>query len=82
MRQPPLRVRREAALADAQVAVAKVVLQSAALAVQAEFRQEGASVEALSRVCRGEAAARAVEAVEEMATQLVFGGVPVGEKAI
>ena len=41
--------------------------------MQAEFRREGASVK--------EATARAEEAVEKMATQLVFGRVPVGAKA-
>jgi hypothetical protein len=56
----------EAALANAQLAVAKAVMQ-------AEFRREGATVE--------EAAAKAEEAVEKMATQLVFGRVPAGAKA-
>ena len=56
----------EAALANAQLAVAKAVLE-------AEFRREGATVE--------EAAAKAEEAVEKMATQLVFGRVPAGAKA-
>lgn len=51
----------EAALANAQLAVAKAVLK-------AEFRREGATVE--------EAAAKAEEAVEKMATRLVFGRVP------
>ena len=56
----------EAALANAQLAVAKAVMQ-------AEFRREGASAE--------EAAAKAEEAVEKMATQLVFGRVPLQRKA-
>ena len=56
----------EAALANAQLAVAKAVLK-------AEFRREGATVE--------EATAKAEEAVEKMATQLVFGRVPAGAKA-
>jgi hypothetical protein len=56
----------EAALANAQLAVAKAVLK-------AEFHREGATVE--------EAAAKADEAVEKMATQLVFGRVPAGMKA-
>ena len=56
----------EAALANAQLAVAKAVLK-------AEFRREGATVE--------EAAAKAEEAVEKMATQLVFGRVPANTKA-
>ena len=55
----------EAALANAQLAVAKAVLK-------AEFRREGATVE--------EAVAKAEEAVEKMANQLVFGRVPVGTK--
>jgi hypothetical protein len=56
----------EAALANAQLAVAKAVLR-------AEFRREGATVE--------EAAAKAEEAVEKITTQLVFGRIPVGVKA-
>ena len=56
----------EAALANAQLAVAKAVLK-------AEFRREGATAE--------EAAAKADEAVEKMATRLVFGRAPVGAKA-
>jgi superfamily II DNA/RNA helicase len=56
----------EAALANAQLAVAKAVMQ-------AEFRREGATVE--------EAAAKAEEAVEKMASQLVFGRVPSQAKA-
>jgi hypothetical protein len=56
----------EAALANAQLAVAKAV-------VQAEFRREGATVE--------EAAAKAEQAVEKMATQLVFGRVPAQRNA-
>jgi hypothetical protein len=56
----------EAALANAQLAVAKAVMQ-------AEFRREGASVE--------EAAAKAEEAVQKMATQLVFGQIPAQSKA-
>jgi hypothetical protein len=55
----------EAALANAQLAVAQAVMQ-------AEFRREGATVE--------EAAAKADEAVEKMATQLVFGRVPAQAK--
>jgi hypothetical protein len=53
----------EAALANAQLAMAKAVLK-------AEFRRKGATVE--------EAAAKAEEAVEKMAmaTQLVFGRIP------
>ncbi len=51
----------EAALANAQLAVAKAVLN-------AGFRREGATAE--------EAAAKAEEAVEKMASQLVFGQVP------
>jgi len=56
----------EAALANAQLAVAKAVMQ-------AEFRKEGAIIE--------EAAARAEEAVEKMVTHLVFGRVPSQTKA-
>jgi len=56
----------EAALANAQLAVAKAVLQ-------AEFRREGATAE--------EAAAKATEAVEQMATRLVFGRVPAQRRA-
>ncbi|MBN1140052.1 MAG: hypothetical protein JXM73_26015, partial [Anaerolineae bacterium] len=56
----------EAALANAQLAVAKAVMQ-------AEFRREGATVE--------EVAAKAEEAVEKMASQLVFGRVPSQTKA-
>ena len=56
----------EAALANAQLAVAKAVMQ-------AEFRREGATVE--------EAAAKAEEAVEKMASQLVFGRAPLQTKA-
>ncbi len=56
----------EAALANAQLAVAKAVLK-------AEFRREGATAE--------EAAAKAEEAVEKIATQLVFGRVPAQTKA-
>ncbi|MBN1810839.1 MAG: hypothetical protein JXA14_03290, partial [Anaerolineae bacterium] len=56
----------EAALANAQLAVAKAVLK-------AEFRREGATLE--------EAAAKAEEAVEKMASQLVFGRVPSQTKA-
>ena len=56
----------EAALANAQPAVAKAVMQ-------AEFRRDGATVE--------EAAAKAEEQVEKMATQLVFGRVPAQTKA-
>ena len=56
----------EAALANAQLAVAKAVLK-------AEFRREGATAE--------EAAAKAEEAVEKMASQLVFGRVPSQTKA-
>jgi dGTP triphosphohydrolase len=55
----------EAALANAQLAVAKAVMQ-------AEFRREGATFE--------EAAAKAEEVVERMATQLVFGRVPTQKK--
>ncbi len=55
----------EAALANAQLAVAKAVMQ-------AEFRREGATVE--------EAAAKAEQAVEKMASQLVFGRVPAQAK--
>jgi hypothetical protein len=55
----------EAALANAQLAVAKAVMQ-------AEFRREGATVE--------EAAAKAEKAVEKMATQLVFGQIPAQTK--
>lgn len=54
-----------AALANAQLAVAKAVMQ-------AQFRREGASVE--------EATARAEEAVERMSTQLVFGRTPAKAK--
>jgi len=56
----------EAALANAQLAVAKALLT-------AEFRRDGATVE--------EAEAKAEEAVEKMATQLVFGRVPAQIKA-
>ena len=56
----------EAALANAQLAVAKAVLK-------AEFRREGATVE--------EAAAKAEEVVEKMATQLIFGRPPMQTKA-
>ncbi|HNS49845.1 MAG TPA: hypothetical protein PKO09_01545 [Anaerolineae bacterium] len=56
----------EAALANAQLAVAKAVLK-------AEFRRESATVE--------EAAAKAEAAVEKMAGQLVFGRTSVGVKA-
>ena len=56
----------EAALANAQLAVAQAMMQ-------AEFRRDGDTVE--------EAAAKADAAVEKMATQLVFGRVPVGTKA-
>jgi hypothetical protein len=56
----------EAALANAQMAVAKAVMQ-------AEFRREGATVE--------EATAKTEEAVEKMATQLVFGRAPAQRKA-
>jgi len=55
----------EAALANAQLAVAKAVLK-------AEFRREGATVE--------EATAKAEEAVEKLAPQLVFGRTPMGMK--
>jgi hypothetical protein len=55
----------EAALANAQLAVAKAVMQ-------AEFRREGATVE--------EATAKAEEAVEKLATQLIFGQVPAQTK--
>jgi SNF2 family DNA or RNA helicase len=55
----------EAALANAQLAVAKAVLK-------AEFRREGATIEA--------ATAKAEEAVEKIASQLVFGRVPEGTK--
>ena len=55
----------EAALANAQLAVAKAVLK-------AEFQCEGATVE--------EAAAKAEEAVEKMANQLAFGRVPLRTK--
>ncbi len=55
----------EAALANTQLAVTKAVLK-------AEFCREGATVE--------EAAAKVEEAVEQMATQLVFGRVPLGAK--
>ena len=41
--------------------------------LQAEFRREGATVE--------EAAAKAEEAMEQMATRLVFGRVPAQRKA-
>ncbi len=56
----------EAALANAQLAVARAVLQ-------AGFQHGGATVE--------EAAAKAEEAVEKMATRLVFGRMPAGTKA-
>jgi hypothetical protein len=56
----------EAALANAQLAVAKAVMK-------AEFRREGATVE--------EAAAKAEEVVTQMASQLVFGRVPAQTKA-
>jgi hypothetical protein len=56
----------EAALANAQLAVAKVVLK-------AEFHRGGATVE--------EPAAKAEQAVERMATQLAFGRVPSQTKA-
>jgi hypothetical protein len=56
----------EAALANAQLAVAKAVMQ-------AEFRREGATAE--------EAVSKAEEAVEKMATQLVFGRLPARRKA-
>jgi hypothetical protein len=55
----------EAALANAQLAVAKAVLK-------AEFRREGTTKEG--------AAAKAKEAVEKMATQLVFGRAPTRAK--
>jgi hypothetical protein len=55
----------EAALANAQLTVAKAVMQ-------AEFRREGATAE--------EAAVKAEEAVTKLATQLVFGRVPAGAK--
>ena len=48
--------------------------------MKAEFRWDGATVEALSRACRGEAAAKAEEAVVQMVTQLVFGRVPAKTK--
>ena len=63
----------EAALANAQLAVAKAVLRSAASAVKAEFHREGATAD--------EAAAKAKEAVEKMATGLAFGRVPALTKA-
>ena len=56
----------EAALANAQLAVARALLK-------AEFRREGATAE--------EAAAKAEEAVEKIATQLVFGRAPAQMKA-
>jgi hypothetical protein len=56
----------EAALANAQLAVAKAV-------PKAEFRREGTSAE--------EAAVKAEKAVEKMARQLVFGQVTVQTKA-
>ena len=56
----------EAALSNAQLALAEAVLK-------AEFRREGATV--------GEAAAKAEEAADKMATRLVFGLVPAKPKA-
>ncbi|MBN1138383.1 MAG: hypothetical protein JXM73_17475 [Anaerolineae bacterium] len=55
----------EAALANAQLAVAKALLQT-------EFRRKGATA--------GEAKAKAEEAVERMAPRLVFGRAPAPTK--
>jgi hypothetical protein len=45
------------------------------------FCREGATAEALSRACRGEAATKAEEVVAQMTTQSVFGRVPAQTKA-